>query len=94
MIDKIIKDLELNLNITINKDNIIYYTDGATDSIVFNINDEYLIKTVDENTYNTQIEFLNFYKEIPNFQKVIYSNKELNYICFNFIPGKIGRAHV
>lgn len=87
MIDKIIKDLEQNLNITINKDNIIYYTDGATDSIVFNINDEYLIKTVDENTYNTQIEFLNFYKEIPNFQKVIYSNKELNYICFNFIPG-------
>lgn len=88
---EIIKDLEKNLSITINEDKIIYYTDGATDSIVFNINDEYLIKTVDDITYDTQTEFLEFYKEVPQFQKVIHKNKNLKYICFDYKEGKLFR---
>ena len=93
MIDKIIIDLEKNLKIKINKDKIIYYTDGATDSIVFNIDNKYLIKTVDELTYSSQTEFLNFYKVIPQFQNIIHTNKNLQYICFEFKKGNLYRKN-
>lgn len=93
MIDKIIKDLENNLKIKIDKDKIVYYTDGATDSIVFNIDNKYLIKTVDELTYSSQTEFLNFYKDIPQFQNIIHTNKNLQYICFEFKKGNLYRKN-
>lgn len=87
MIEKIIKDLEVKLNITIAKDSIIYYSEGATDSIVFNIDNKYLVKTVDKNTLSTQLEFLTLYSENPRFQKIITYDETLGYICFEFISG-------
>lgn len=47
---KLIKDIERNLKIEIDENNVCYFTDGATDSIVFSINNKYLIKTVDNLT--------------------------------------------
>ena len=91
MIKDILNDLEKTLNFKIDESKIIYYTDGATDSIVFNIDDKYLVKTVDEITYKSQTEFLKFYKEIPEFQKVIHHNKELSYICFDYKKGNLFR---
>ena len=90
MIENIIKDLEKELNITINEQDIIYYTDGATDSIVFNIQNKYLIKTMDEITYKTQSEFLHFYN-INEFQKIIHKNDQLKYICFEYKEGNLFR---
>ncbi len=87
MIDNIILDLENKLNIKIDNNKIIYYTDGATDSIVFNIDDKYLVKTMDYNTFSNQIKFLSYYNGINNLQKIVCYNEELLYICFEFING-------
>lgn len=87
MLEEIISDLQSALNVKINKNNIVYYTDGATDSIVFSIDNKYLVKTVDDNTFNTQLEFLKFYEDIDEFQKIIHFNKSLKYICFLYIEG-------
>ena len=40
-----------------------------------------------DDTLKTQINFLNFYNDKDYFQKVIYFNKNLHYICFNYIKG-------
>lgn len=87
MIEKIIKDLEEKLNLNIDKEKLTYYSDGATESIVFNIDNKYLVKTMDDNTLKTQIEYLSIYSEINRLQKVVTYNEELGYICFEFIDG-------
>lgn len=85
-INDIINDIENKLNIKVDKKNIEYYTDGTTESIVFNINKKYLVKTTDKLTLKTQIEFLNKYKD-NYFQNIIAFNEQLKYICFDYIDG-------
>lgn len=87
MIDKIIEDLRKKLNIKITKKELIFYSEGTTNSIVFNINNKYIVKTVDEITMKTQLEFLTYYKEVESFQKIICYNQELKYICFSYLEG-------
>jgi hypothetical protein len=87
MNDLIKQDIEEKLNLKFDEQDINYFTEGATDSVVLSINDKYLIKTVDENTLKVQEEFLNEYKS-DFFQKIIYVNKELLYICYEFIEGE------
>lgn len=87
MTDELIKDIEKNLNIKFNKCNVKYFTDGATDSVVFSIDNKYLIKTVDKLTYKTQVEFFINYKS-HYFQKLIYSSKKFSYLCFEYIEGE------
>lgn len=88
MINKIIEDISFRLKINIDKNKINYFTDGSTDSIVFSIDNKYLIKTVDELTLKTQVEFFNLYKN-DYFQKIIYYNEKLKYICFEYIQGNL-----
>ena len=85
-IQSIINDLQCKLNISVNEDKITYYTDGATESIVFSIDNKYLIKTMDNYTLNTQMEFFNIYNN-DYIQKVLYINQEMKYICFEYIDG-------
>lgn len=86
MIENILKDIKLKLDINFTDNDIKYYTDGATDSVVFSIKEKYLIKKVDEYTYNTQLEFYKIYN-FDYYQKFIYSNNDLLYICFEYING-------
>lgn len=88
MVREIIKDIEEKLNITINENDIKYYTEGATESVVFSIQDKYLVKTVDDLTLRTQVEFLKLYKDIDSFQNVILYSSDLKYIVFDFISGE------
>lgn len=81
------KDIEKKLKIKIANCDIHYFTEGATDSIVFSIDNSYLIKTFTENEFDVQLEFLNKYKN-KYFQKIVYANRELYYICFNFVDGR------
>lgn len=85
MIDKILKDIEKKLDIIINKKDIIYFTEGATKSIVFSIKNKYLVKTVSTSELLIQIDFLNKYNKY--FQKIITYNKELSYVCYKYIDG-------
>ena len=85
-IQSIIDDLQCKLNISVNKDKITYYTDGATESIVFSIDNKYLIKTMDNYTLSTQKEFFNTYDN-DYIQKVLYINEDRKYICFEYIDG-------
>lgn len=86
MNSELINDIEKKLDIKLEKSNVRYFTDGASDSIVFAIDNKYLIKTVDSLTYKAQVEFFNTYNN-EYFQKLIYSNKELSYLCFEYIVG-------
>ncbi|MBR3840335.1 MAG: hypothetical protein IKM20_04275 [Erysipelotrichales bacterium] len=86
-IDKILNDIESKLSIKVGINDLIYYTEGATDSIVFSIANKYLVKTVDSLTFKSQLAFLDFYKDIECFQKVVCCNEDLQYICFEFIDG-------
>ena len=85
-LEEIILDLENKLNIKIDIKDIYYFNDGATDSVVFTLYNKYLIKTVDNLTYDVQLEFFNNY-ENDYFQKLIYGNKKLSYLCFSYIDG-------
>ncbi|MBO5529785.1 MAG: hypothetical protein J5970_00095 [Bacilli bacterium] len=87
MINEIFQDLENKLNIKIDKSNIKYFNDGVSGSIVFKY-DKYLVKTTDIKELDAYLEFFNLYKE-DYFQKIICYNKELLYICFNFIEGSL-----
>lgn len=88
-INLILKDISEKLNIKITENDIVYYTDGASNSIVFNIFGKYLIKTVDDITLKSQNEFLKIYSNISNFQKIIFINEKLKYICFEYIEGTL-----
>ena len=87
MLDNIIKDLEDKLKIKINKDEIVYYNDGATDSLVFSIADKYLVKTVTELEMKAQLEYFRVYKKTERIQKLVCHNKKMGYLCFEFIKG-------
>ena len=88
MIESIIKDIEEKLNIRIDKNDIRYYVEGATESVVFSVQDKYLVKTVDDLTLKTQVEFLKLYEDIDSFQNVLLYSNELKYIVFDFISGE------
>lgn len=87
MLDNVIKDIEEKLNISINKDDIKYFNEGESSSIVFRY-DKYLIKTCDIKELESYLIFFNIYNE-DYFQKIVCYNKELLYICFNFIEGNL-----
>ena len=82
MIENILEDLKTKINF--HNPKIKYYTEGATESIVFSLDNKYLIKTVDENTLKTQVEFLKFYQDNNKFQKLVTYNDKLKYIVLNF----------
>ncbi len=81
----ILEDIINKLNIKI--DNINTFKDGTTDSLVFSINNKYLIKTMNIEEIERYKIFFNLYKDNKYFQKIIYINENLNYICFEFIKG-------
>lgn len=86
MVEKILKDLKTKIDF--NDREIKYFTEGATDSIVFSLDNKYLVKTVDENTLKTQVEFFKLYQDNRRFQNIITYNEELKYICFEFLEGE------
>lgn len=92
MIDSILKDISYKLNIEIDKNNISFFKDGVSNSIVFKY-DKYLIKTVDIKELDAYLEFFKYYKK-DYFQKVICYSKELLYICFNYIEGTLFKDNI
>ncbi len=87
MLDNIINDLEIKLKININKEDIVYYKEGTTDSLVFSIDNKYLVKTVDKNEMKAQLEYFRVYKKTERIQKLLCHNNKLGYLCFEFIEG-------
>ena len=63
-----------------------YYTDGATNSTVLSLNDQYLVKISDERTVRELVEFLTTNTNSV-FQKYLCSDEELKYACLGFIEG-------
>lgn len=90
MVEKIIKDLNIKLNMDTKKDDIYYFNDGASGSIVFKIKEKYLVKTLDDIEFKMFIEFFKYYKN-DRFQKMVCYNENLLYICFEYIEGDLFR---
>lgn len=88
MIEGVIFDIEQKLGIKINKDKITYYTEGATESVVFSFENTYLVKIMDDLTLRSQMTFLELYKDLDHFQDIVCFNRNLKYICFKFMPGE------
>ena len=87
MIEKILNDLNKKLNIKTDINEIKYFHDGHTNSQVFSINNQFIIKTFSKKNLKNQIIFYNKYQNIDIFPKIIYFNDKLNYICFTYIKG-------
>ena len=85
--EKIIEDIISNLDKNIDKSSIHYFTDGVSGSTVFSLNNKYLVKTMDILEIKTQSEFLNTYKDINEFAKLLYVNEDLGFVVFEFIDG-------
>ena len=83
-IDEILNDVKERLNI--NDCDIDYFTEGKTESIVFSINNEYLIKTCTKNELDIYNEFFSKYQS-EYYQKIYYINYDLSYICLSFLEG-------
>lgn len=85
MVNLILEDINEKLDLSINPSNIEQLTNGTSSSSVFKV-DQCLVKTFDENVFNSYLEFFRVYDEIY-FQKILCYSKELSYICFKFIEG-------
>lgn len=85
MLNLIFEDINKKLDLSIDPTNIKQLTKGTSSSRVFKA-DQCLIKTFDENVFNSCLEFFSLYDEIY-FQKILCYSKELLYICFKFIEG-------
>lgn len=88
MVDRVIDDIEKKIGIKINKNEIVYYTEGATKSVVFSINCKYLVKITDELTLKSQMIFLKYYDELNYFQDIVCYDENLKYVCFKFMNGE------
>ena len=84
---ELLRDFELKMNIKVSEEDIRYYSEGATDAIVFSIKDEYLIKKTNKNELDVYNEFFSKYKS-DRYQKLFYINYDLSYVCLSFIKGK------
>ena len=84
--NEILKDFELKMNIKVADEDIKTYSNGATDAIVFSINDEYLIKKTTKLELDVYKEFFSKYKS-SRYQKLYYINYDLGYACLSFIKG-------
>ena len=85
-ISAVIKDIELYTGNKLEQAEKLFYTDGATDAVVFCLDNRYLVKITDLNTVRTQVEFLKDNTD-DAFQKLICFSEELCYLCFEFING-------
>ena len=86
--EELLKDFESRMNITVFEKDIKYYSGGATDAIVFSINDEYLIKKTSKSELDVFNEFFSKYKS-DEYQKLYYINYDLSYACLSFKKGKL-----
>ena len=86
-VERVLSDIERQLYIDLNGADLHFYREGATASTVINVNDEYLVKIENFDTMREQMEFLRMYPD-SCFQKVLCSNEELSYVCFEFIKGE------
>lgn len=82
----IFDDINTKLGVNLIEKKPQYYTDGATNSTVFSIDNEYLVKVADERTVRELVEFLTT-NTSPVFQKHLCSDEELKYACLGFIEG-------
>lgn len=83
----IFADIYKKLGVDLSREKPVFYTDGATESRVFSINDKYLIKITSRETVRTQSEFLQKVSH-PAFQKLLCFDVDLHYECYEFIEGK------
>lgn len=88
IVDKIISDIEEKIEITAMRDSLRFFSDGASDAIVFCLNEKYLVKRTTPEDIKATIDFLETYSTFDWFQHLICYNKELNYICLQYSNGQ------
>ena len=86
-INNVVWDISRQLGVDFTGIVPIFYTDGATDAAVFSLAHQYLVKITDANTIRTQTEFLRVNTN-PVHAKLLCSNEQLGYECFEFINGQ------
>lgn len=88
MVHEILKDIELKTGVVADEETLRFFSDGATDSIVFCINEKYLVKKTTTLDLETTIKFLETYDTLSCFQHIICYNKDLSYICLQYSSGE------
>jgi len=86
-VSQVIEDLSHKLKHNFKNADVHFFTDGWTGAIVFSLDSKYLIKITNSETIESQEEFLR-HDPLGVYQKVVCSNTEVGYICFEFLPGE------
>ena len=85
-------DIEKKIGVSLCDEELKFYYDGSTDSIVFNVLDKYIVKITNERTVRNQQLFLSKNTH-PAFQHLLCSDEKLHYECFEFIDGVHYSSH-
>lgn len=75
-------------NLKIKYESHKYFNDGTSSRIIL-LNNSYIIKQADTKQLEAEVTFATFYKDIPMLQKLVYFDKDYNYVVYNFIPGDV-----
>ena len=86
-VSQVVEDLSHKLHKNLRKAEVKFYMDGWTGAVVFSLDEKYLIKITNNETIETQEEFLQT-NPAGAFQRVICADSEIGYICFEFLPGE------
>lgn len=74
-------------NMNLKKMNIIKEWGYDSNKKIYLINKKYIVKTGSKKLLEMERDFLNIYIADSRYEKVIFYNKELNYIVYNYIEG-------
>lgn len=83
--NRIIKEVLEDLNISYQS--LKYFNDGSSSKVML-LNNEYLIKQNSIETLKAEEEFYK-YNNLEKFQKLLYVDKEYQYIIYSFIKGEV-----
>lgn len=89
-IGKLIEDLRINLNENLKIEDIIIHTPGMSNSLIFQIRNDYLYKIYNSsNDYINSKNFFEYYVDSKNFQNIIFKNDESKALCLTYLKGDL-----
>ena len=86
-VSQVVEDLSKKLHKNLRRAEVKFYMDGWTGAVVFSLDEKYLVKITNNETIETQEEFLQT-NPAGAFQRVVCTNIDIGYICFEFLPGE------
>ncbi len=89
-IGKLVKDLKAKLNENIEIEDITIHMPGMSNSLIFQIKNDYLYKIYNSgNDYRHTKSFFEYYAESKYFQNIIFKNDKNQSLCLTYLKGEV-----